>query len=792
MNSVTRTVQDKVSQNVGGRSMVFDCEGPVNAITTNKDSSLVVAAGRTVFRILSIEDGHFEERLNLRVGKAKNSNLNYSAADVAWNHQDENILASAATNGSVVIWDLNRPTRLKQEHVFADHKRSVNRVNFHSGEHQLLISGSQDGNVILFDVRKKSVSSRFVAKGSESVRDVQFCPNSYFTFGATYDNGNVQIWDMRRPDRYESVFTAHSGPVFSHDWHPEDKNWMATAGRDKLIRVWDISRMPAKLMFNIQTIASVARVKWRPQRRYHLASCSLLLDHDVNIWNLHRPYIPFASFDEHKDVTTGIVWRDDNHFFLSCSKDGHVIQHMFKDAKRPADNVVPSGIDINITGEISHAYYDKPESSAKSGQTTRLFFRKQPDRSEQFTQISSHMFLFSEEESLSMRWFVQAALGYRVTGGSVTELCDWNMKVARSIGLSSVVQMWGMLKVMFGAATQSIIHVAKLVQSSGDKQDTEKGSLKQTGASKPLAKSNSEMIGDSDIEKTATEMTSGNSDDSSDSESSEPREMTDIASGLASKHTGDFFFGDGEQDVLGFSIDYVSRLEKPEKDWTLPSEAFQPRHEISDRTTPPEQMESRHDSLISSGNATDIITRTVPSESEEQDFLLSVSKIPNMSALNAKNDVAQLLRDFAEQGDVQTPVSVLLVLGDRVTSIIDEQTQENWFHCYIEMLGRYKLWSKANEVIKLSHLPAVKYLNQESTTINNLCAKCNRGLQRNRWLCERCRLAANLCSICHHQVKGLFAWCQGCCHGGHLQHMKQWLETSKYCPTGCGHRCEYS
>ncbi|XP_046560115.1 GATOR complex protein WDR24-like [Haliotis rubra] len=358
MNTVTRTAYDKVSQNVGGRSMVFDCEGPVNAITTNKDSTLVVAAGRTVFRILAIEDGHFEERLNLRVGKAKNSNLNYSAADVAWNHQEENILASAATNGSGCHLGFEQAFCLKQEHVFADHKRSVNRVNFHSGEHQLLISGSQDGNVILF--------------------------------------------------------------------------------------VWDISRMPAKLMFNIQTIASVARVKWRPQRRYHLASCSLLLDHDVNIWNLHRPYIPFASFDEHKDVTTGIVWRDDNHFFLSCSKDGHVIQHMFKDAKRPADNVVPSGIDINITGEISHAYYDKPDSSAKSGQTTRLFFRKQPDRSEQFTQISSHMFVFSSEESLSMRWFVQAALGYRVTGGSVTELCEWNMKVARSIGLNSqVAQIWG-------------------------------------------------------------------------------------------------------------------------------------------------------------------------------------------------------------------------------------------------------------------------------------------------------------------------------------------------------------
>lgn len=42
---------------------------------------------------------------------------------------------------------------------------------------------------------------------------------------------------MRRPDRCEKQFPAHSGPVFSVNWHPEDKNWFATAGRDKMIKV---------------------------------------------------------------------------------------------------------------------------------------------------------------------------------------------------------------------------------------------------------------------------------------------------------------------------------------------------------------------------------------------------------------------------------------------------------------------------------------------------------------------------------------------------------------------------
>lgn len=42
---------------------------------------------------------------------------------------------------------------------------------------------------------------------------------------------------MRRPDRVEKQFTAHGGPIFALDWHPEVKTWIATAGRDKTIKV---------------------------------------------------------------------------------------------------------------------------------------------------------------------------------------------------------------------------------------------------------------------------------------------------------------------------------------------------------------------------------------------------------------------------------------------------------------------------------------------------------------------------------------------------------------------------
>lgn len=58
------------------------------------------------------------------------------------------------------------------------------------------------------------------------------------------------------------------------------------------------------LLHVITNIASVGFIRWRPNRKNHISSCSLLLDHSVNVWDLGRPYIPFASFEGHIDVTT--------------------------------------------------------------------------------------------------------------------------------------------------------------------------------------------------------------------------------------------------------------------------------------------------------------------------------------------------------------------------------------------------------------------------------------------------------------------------------------------------------
>jgi hypothetical protein len=64
-----------------------------------------------------------------------------------------------------------------------------------------------------------------------------------------------------------------------------------------------------------------------------------------------------------------------------------------------------------------------------------------------------------------------------------------------------------------------------------------------------------------------------------------------------------------------------------------------------------------------------------------------------------------------------------------------------------------------------------------------------------RRACKSCRRRVGLCFICHQPVKGMYVWCPGCGHGGHLDHALQWFGGSsgnsvrEVCPTGCGHKC---
>ncbi|XP_012515086.1 PREDICTED: WD repeat-containing protein 24 [Propithecus coquereli] len=790
MEKMSRVTTALGGSTLTGRTMHCHLDAPANAISVCRDAAQVVVAGRSIFKIYSIEEEQFVEKLNLRVGRKPS--LNLSCADVVWHQMDENLLATAATNGVVVTWNLGRPSRNKQDQLFTEHKRTVNKVCFHPTEAHVLLSGSQDGFMKCFDLRRKDSVSTFSGQ-SESVRDVQFSIRDYFTFASTFENGNVQLWDIRRPDRCERMFTAHNGPVFCCDWHPEDRGWLATGGRDKMVKVWDMTTHRAKEMHCVQTIASVARVKWRPECRHHLATCSMMVDHNIYVWDVRRPFVPAAMFEEHRDVTTGIAWRHphDPSFLLSGSKDSSLCQHLFRDASQPVERANPEGLCYGLFGDLAFAAKESlvaAESGRKPYPGDRrhpMFFKRKLDPAEPFAGLASSALSVFEMEpgGGGMGWFVDTAERYALTGRPLAELCDHNAKVARELGRNQVAQTWTMLRIIY--CSPGLVPSANLNHSVGK------------GSSCGLPLMNSFNLKDmAPGLGSETRLDRGKGDARSDTalldssatlitnEDNEETEGSDVPT--------DYLLGDaeGEEDELYLLDPEHAHPEEPE--YVLPQEAFPLRHEIVDTPPGPEHLQDKADSPHVSGSEADA-TSLAPMDSSFS--LLSVSHALYDSRLPPDFFsvlVRDMLRFYAEQGDVQMAVSVLIVLGERVRKDIDEQTQEHWYTSYIDLLQRFRLWNVSNEVVKLSTSRAISCLNQASTTLHVNCSHCKRPMSSRGWVCDRCHRCASMCAVCHHVVKGLFVWCQGCSHGGHLQHIMKWLEGSSHCPAGCGHLCEYS
>ena len=168
-------------------------------------------------------------------------------------------------------------------------------------------------------MRTKSTARHTFDGKAEAVRDIKFSPINGYEFASAFENGTLQKWDLRNSGQFERKWSAHNGLALSLDWHP-DGRVIASGGRDKLIKFWDIKTDSRKPFHSIQTMASVAHMEWRPGHETQLASCSLSLDNRIQIFDLCRPFVPLSLLDYHEDAVTEFLWKDSDTVY-SCSKD---------------------------------------------------------------------------------------------------------------------------------------------------------------------------------------------------------------------------------------------------------------------------------------------------------------------------------------------------------------------------------------------------------------------------------------------------------------------------------------
>ncbi len=375
------------------------------ALSLSPDQRLAAVCGRDVFKIINTENAF---AVSQHLDSGRRNNLTFSSNDVQWHPQYacSELIASAATNARVVVWNLQQRNYKHQQHVLTDHTRAVNRVCWHPSESTTLLSSAQDGTVRLWDLRQQNKCKIVFSGRANNALDVAWCPSALSKLAAAYDDGTVLVWDVRRPGQVETKLQAHFEPVWSIAWHPTLSGIIATASRDHTISVWnlwpsaappapagaptaprspsrrarsggagmggasassasgDSGELKASPTCGIK-LSSAYRIAWRPETTSRgsegatthtafLASCANVLDCKIHVWDLRSAFVPVASCAGHADVVTGFCWRSDGRRILSVSEDGVLVEHDIRtSASHPQEHLRTASVSWSPRGEIA-------------------------------------------------------------------------------------------------------------------------------------------------------------------------------------------------------------------------------------------------------------------------------------------------------------------------------------------------------------------------------------------------------------------------------------------------------
>ena len=246
------------------------------------------------------------------------------------------MLAASATNGDVAVFSVDSQVQGKNSHLWSsgESTRAVNRICWHYIEPRTIGSAHQDGLVKLWDCRQKTTSAsqlKCYQPRADAARDITFDPFHEHIIAASFENGQVMIWDRRAGDIPWMKFSAHLSGAQSLSWSPSSPWTLATGGRDTTIKVWElmasghnnhsagtlspvegIATSSHRPQFLINTPSIVSRISWRgtPHHGDQLASMSSDRG-DISVWKLGYNHIPACILRGHQEEPcVGFAWLD--------------------------------------------------------------------------------------------------------------------------------------------------------------------------------------------------------------------------------------------------------------------------------------------------------------------------------------------------------------------------------------------------------------------------------------------------------------------------------------------------
>ena len=316
----------------GGRKIAQHKDSVV-AVAFSFDGSMVAVAGMDA--VVSLVDAATGAKLRELEGPAR---------EIEWVscHPAGPVVLAGSADGTAWMWDATTGAVMN---VFSGHADSVSCGDF-TPNGRRIVTGSLDGTLKLWDPRTAQCLHTFSGHGwheeGAGVLAVDFLRGDEPTVATGAQDGTacvvrldsrkilakLQHAEARRPGAQQQQ--QHHGDddddeeaeeldsVDSVQFCPANAAWLATAGTDGRVVVWEWATRSRRAVLAPPTPSPLVRVVWLKQPAFHLVTAAA--DGVVRVWDGRGAKL-VSERTGHRDAILDMVVSEDSRFVVTAGED---------------------------------------------------------------------------------------------------------------------------------------------------------------------------------------------------------------------------------------------------------------------------------------------------------------------------------------------------------------------------------------------------------------------------------------------------------------------------------------
>lgn len=187
----------------------------------------------------------------------------------------------AASSSAISIYDLTRPSSGPSQVLrWPTSTDTITAVSFNQTETSILASAALDRAIVLYDLRTSLPVSKVVLRMASNA--ISWNPMEAFNFAAANEDHNIYIFDMRKLDRALNVLKDHVAAVMDIEFSPTGEE-LVSASYDRTIRLWNRGRGHSRDVYHTKRMQRVFSARFTPDNKYALSGSD---DGNVRVWRV--------------------------------------------------------------------------------------------------------------------------------------------------------------------------------------------------------------------------------------------------------------------------------------------------------------------------------------------------------------------------------------------------------------------------------------------------------------------------------------------------------------------------